>query len=65
MPLRLLLDGDVDGVLPDDHCLSPGQVALVRVRDLDPAEVEYVLNEVLGALGLTGARPTDRAQCPG
>ncbi|MGC5310302.1 arginase family protein [Micromonospora zamorensis] len=66
MPLRLLLDGDVDGALPDAHCLSPGQVALAGVRDLDPAEVEYVRRHDLTLLDAPrlGVHPARLAELP-
>ncbi|MEU8113792.1 arginase family protein [Micromonospora sp. NPDC048947] len=64
MPLRLLLDAD--GALPAPRCLTPGQVALVGVRDLDPAEVEYVRRHELTVLDCAtlGAQPTRLAELP-
>ncbi|MET8087531.1 arginase family protein [Micromonospora sp. NPDC005237] len=66
MPLRLLLDDDAQGVLPAPRCLSPGQVALVGVRDLDPAEVGYVHRHDLTVLDAPtlGAQPTRLAALP-
>ncbi|MFF0317719.1 arginase family protein [Micromonospora sp. NPDC005252] len=66
MPLRLLLDDDAQGVLPAPRCLSPGQVALVGVRDLDPVEVEYVHRHDLTVVDAPtlGAQPTRLAALP-
>ncbi|MCF0094866.1 arginase family protein [Micromonospora sp. MH99] len=68
MPLRLLLDDadDAPGALPAPGCLSPGQVALVGVRDLDPAEVAYVRRRDLTVLDAPtmGAQPTRLAALP-
>ncbi|MGW3793204.1 arginase family protein [Micromonospora arida] len=66
MPLRLLLDADADGALPAPRCLTRGQVALVGVRDLDPAEVEYVRRHDLPVLDCAtlGAQPTRLAELP-
>ncbi|MEO3771053.1 arginase family protein [Micromonospora sp. B9E7] len=66
MPLRLLLDGDADAALPAPGCLTPGQVALVGVRDLDPAEVEYVHRHDLTVLDTAtlGAHPPRLAELP-
>ncbi|MFF0155068.1 arginase family protein [Micromonospora sp. NPDC005203] len=66
MPLRLLLDADADGALPAAGCLCPGQVALVGVRDLDPAEVEYAHQHDLTVLdsATLGAHPTRLAALP-
>nr|WTA64482.1 arginase family protein [Micromonospora sp. NBC_00855] len=66
MPLRLLLDADADGTLPAPGCLTPGQVALAGVRDLDPAEVEYAHRHDLTVLDCAalGAQPTRLAELP-
>ncbi|GAB4107186.1 arginase family protein [Micromonospora taraxaci] len=66
MPLRLLLDAAADGALPAPGCLTPGQVALVGVRDLDPAEVEYVHQHDLTVVDCAtlGAQPTRLAELP-
>ena len=65
MPLRLLLDADADGALPAPRCLMRGQVALVGVRDLDPAEVEYVRRHDLPVLDCAtlGAQPPGWPSC--
>ncbi|MGC4877806.1 arginase family protein [Micromonospora sp. DT43] len=66
MPLRLLLDDDAQDALPTPACLSPRQVALVGVRDLDPAEVEYVRRHELTVLDAPtlDAQPTRLAALP-
>ncbi|MFG3556615.1 arginase family protein [Micromonospora sp. NPDC047557] len=69
MPLRLLLDDDNDDpgdALPAPRCLSPGQVALVGVRDLDPAEVAYVRRHDLTVVDVPtwDAQPTRLAALP-
>ncbi|MDG4839295.1 arginase family protein [Micromonospora sp. WMMD967] len=66
MPLRLLLDAAAEGALPAPGCLTPGQVALVGVRDLDPAEVEYVHRHDLTVVDCAtlGAQPTWLAELP-
>jgi arginase len=54
MPLRLLLEARSAGPLPAPGCLTPTQVALVGVRDLDPDESTYVEDYGLSRLSVSG-----------
>lgn len=65
MPLRLLIDGDLEGVFPAPPGLTsqldPKQVALVGTRDLDATESDYVRHHQLRLLDIATLSATPKA----